>query len=134
MISNPFNVDVDDRTALRALITLTTGSLLLATPAAAAPSAGGLCGTQIETVFNALMELALYGGFGLAVLSYIGTSAMMGMPGVSQGQEKNLKEVQSSAIRNGIKIFAVPVVIVALNSITGGALPIAGCIDLTPFI
>jgi len=131
MISNPF--DVDDRTAIRVLITLTTGSLFLVTPAAA-QSAGGLCGTQIETVFNSLMQLALYGGFGLAVLSYVGTSAMMGMPGVSQGQEQNLKEVQSSAIRNGIKIFAVPVIIVALNSITGGALPIAGCIDLTPFI
>lgn len=132
MIPKPSNID--DRTAFRALITLTVGSLMLVSPAAG-QSAGGFCGTEIETVFNALMQLALYGGFAMAVLTYVGTSAMMGMPGVSQSQEQNLKEVQSSAIRNGIKIFAVPIVIVALDSITGGALPlVSNCMNLTPFI
>jgi hypothetical protein len=131
MIPKPSNID--DRTAFRALITLTVGSLMLVSPAAA-QNAGGFCSSQLSNIFNALMQLALYGGFAMAVLSYVGTSALMGMPGVSQGQEQNLKEVQSSAIRNGIKIFAVPMIIVAIDSITGNSLPLVSCMNLTPFI
>lgn len=122
-----------DRTALKIAIGAVFGSLLLVTPAAA-QSNGGFCGTQIEQVFNSLMQLALYGGFGVAVLSYLGANALMGLPGVNQTQEEKMKELQSTAIRNGIKIFAVPVIIAALDTITGGALPIASCMELTPWI
>jgi len=125
--------EIEDRTVVRLLLGLVIGSLMLVSPAAA-QSNGGFCGTQLAEVFNALLQLALYGGFALAILSYLGANAAMGMPGVSQNQEQQLKEYQSSAIRNGLKIFAVPVIIVALNGITGGALPVASCVELTPWI
>lgn len=128
MTSTRFSIN--DRTVFRVMISLVIGSVILVSPAAAQGS-GGLCNTQLNSIFNAVMQLALYGGFALAILSYVGTSAMMGLPGVSQGQEQNLKEVQSSAIRNGAKIIAVPLAVAGLNQVV--SLPVANCLTLVPF-
>jgi hypothetical protein len=117
------------------------GSLLLVAPAAAQEpigvplqSAGGFCGTTIATVVNTILQLALYGGFAMTILGYLGANAIIGIPGVNENQEERMKQMQSSAVRRGLKIFAVPIVIVAINSITGGALPIADCLKLTPWV
>lgn len=121
-----------ERTVFKLTVAAVVGSLIFVSPAAAQASNGGLCGTALEDVFNALMQLALYGGFAAMVLSYVGTNALMSLPGVGQEQEESLKRMQSKALSNGVKIFAVPVIIVAINSITS-ALPIANCINLVPF-
>jgi hypothetical protein len=117
------------------------GSLTLVGTAAAEPSAviplvsnGGFCGGTIETVVNSLLQLALYGGFAMSIFGYIGANAIIGIPGIDENQEERLKQMQSSSIRRGVKIFAVPVLVVALNEVTNGALPIADCLNVTPWL
>lgn len=135
------NISIHQRRTAKLATAGVFGSLLLVTPAAAQgpiglplQSAGGLCGTTIATVVNTMLQLALYGGFAMTILGYLGANAVIGIPGVDENQEERMKQMQSSAVRRGLKIFAVPVVIVAINSITGGALPIADCLQLTPWV
>jgi hypothetical protein len=124
-----------NRIALQLTIGATLASLVLVTPAVAQGS-GGFCNGTINNVFQSVFSLAIYGGFGMAMLSYVGGNALMSVPGIGENQEERLKNMQSKAIRNGIKIFAIPVIILAINSATGGALPIADCVtdSLTPWI
>jgi len=135
------NISIHQRRTAKLATAGVFASLLLVTPAAAQgpiklplQSAGGLCGTTIATVVNTMLQLALYGGFAMTILGYLGANAVIGIPGVDENQEERMKQMQSSAVRRGLKIFAVPVVIVAVNSITGGALPIADCLQLTPWV
>jgi len=142
IMSNKNESDPSDRS--RTILEFATagilGSLTLVGTAAAEPSvalqfsAGGFCGGNIETVVNSLLQLALYGGFAMSIFGYIGANAVIGIPGIDENQEERLKQMQSSAVRRGVKIFAVPVIIVALNSVTNGALPIADCLNVTPWL
>lgn len=129
------------RTILKLATSGIVGSLLFVAPALAVPtggiplaSNGGFCGTEIANVVNTILQLALYGGFAMTVVGYIGANAIIGIPGVDENQEERMKKMQSSSVRRGMKIFAVPIIIVAINEITGGALPIADCLNLTPWL